>query len=318
MLLSSHVPNLESFLQELYIRSTGLSVEPTSAQFSVLSARVAANSAILNQAISVLSQQVSVISQKVSAVGAWAVRGLSGFTSGLSTVNLAADAVQFWNPTDKGINTVVSVAAVTNNVGLSADQVNGRDQAAAFTSAVWIHFYLVLDGTTVKSRSSLTAPPNGPALQGTEKAWAYCGAARRDATNDLIPMIYRGFYAYYDLGDNGVSRVVSGGTATTFTAVALAGFIPPNASYVQLEGILDLSNAAVATFALTLRPTGSAAVGFIPVTVTEQVINTTVDARNTFIMPAGTSQQVDYKIGSAPSTGGVFLEVVGFGMPNGD
>ena len=78
----SHVPNLEDFLQGLYI-SQFVSAEPTSAQFSALSARVAANSAkvavtsatvtsnllsVLSQAVSVLSQQISVVSQQVSVL----------------------------------------------------------------------------------------------------------------------------------------------------------------------------------------------------------------------------------------------------------
>ena len=87
----SHVPNLEDFLQGLYINQF-VSVEPTSAQFSALSARVAllvavsatsnkvslaiavetsnrisADNVLSNQ-ISVLSNQVSVLSQAVSVL----------------------------------------------------------------------------------------------------------------------------------------------------------------------------------------------------------------------------------------------------------
>lgn len=80
-MLSSHVPHLESFLQELYTRSTGLSAEPTSAQFSVLNQAVSVLSnqvSVLSQLHSALSQAVSVISQQVSA--------LSQRLSGLSVI----------------------------------------------------------------------------------------------------------------------------------------------------------------------------------------------------------------------------------------
>ena len=87
----SHVPNLEDFLQGLYIAQF-ISVEPTSAQFSALSARVAANSAVVPP-VSVTSNKVSVAiavetSNRISADNVLS-NAISVVSSRVSTISQA-------------------------------------------------------------------------------------------------------------------------------------------------------------------------------------------------------------------------------------
>lgn len=284
--------------QQASILSQQVSV--LSNQVSVLSNQVS----VISQQLSVLSQAVSVISNKLSAVGAWAVRGLSGLVSGSSTVNLAANAVCFFNPTNNGIIAFTSAVSVTNNVGTSADQANGRDQVGAFTSSIWLHVYFVLDGTTVKSRSSTGAPPTGPTLQGTEKAWAYAGAVRRNALNNLVATQLRGAAMFYNVGQN----AVTGGTASAETSVALATFVPPNAlmytSRVQTE-----QTVAAAT---TLRLRHTAGSDYLSVVITTAAQNDAL----VVTFPNTATQDMFYSWTVSP-TGGLTMDVLGYCVPNG-
>ena len=304
--------------QSLSSQAAALSVriDTQSQGISVLSQQVS----VLSQLHSTLSQAVSVLSQKVSAVGAWFVRGLSALVSGTSTVNMAADAAGFWASVDNSIHTIISVAAVTNNIGLSAGVDNGRDQAAVFGASNWIHFYFVLDGTTVKTRSSLTGPPTGPALQGTERAWAYAGAVRYNASALLLLVRMRDSWTWYELDDGGANRVLTAGQATTFTTVDLSGLIPPNTRHFRVNSLLLLRhNLADVRFEAHLRPTGSGlTVGALITLTRTQVADVAVEGVNEFVFVPGTSDDVDYVINAAPSTsGGLYLDVTGYQVPNG-
>lgn len=292
-----------------------------SQQVSVLSSIVSAQSVTLgaridtqSQSISVLSQQVSVLSQKTSSVGAWFVRGLSGLVSGTSTVNLAADAVGFWNPTDKSIHTMVSVATVVNNVGAGTAN-NGQDQAGAFTSSTWIHVYFVLDGVTVKTRSSLTTPANGPTLQGTESAWAYAGAVRRDASNNLVAIRIRGAWHLYD----DYMTILANGAATTNTSFSTATVVPPNATTIHFYADLRVSTALNGTgnpYVLI----GVAAGGVGTAVTLSKPTATSIDIKSITAILSNVSQTLWYvitEVGDGSDTTTLNVQMMGYRIPNG-
>ena len=135
----SYVPNLESFLQELYIRQTGLSVEPTSAQFSALSARVAANSAVVPP-VSVTSNKVSVAIAAETANRVTADNALSNLISVLSVAlsNEISDRKSAVNVVSNALSNEISNRVSADNVLSAAINVvsNAASNATSIANAV--------------------------------------------------------------------------------------------------------------------------------------------------------------------------------------
>lgn len=123
-----------------------------------------------------------------------------------------------WNP-----------ATITVNISTAGPAANGRDVVGAFSASTWLHFYWIWNGTTLAGTASTTAPPTGPALPTGYTHWGYAGNVYFSASSALIKTRFRGDWAHYE-GDNiGGWRALSGGTATTETAVTITAYVPPNA-----------------------------------------------------------------------------------------
>lgn len=227
---------------------------------------------------------------------------------------MAANAAIFYNPTTGRTARIISVAAVVNDTNLSAaGGDNGRDQAVAFTASSWIHFYLVLDGATVKSRSSATAPPTGPTLQGTENAWAYVGAIRYDATPVLVRTYIRGSSVFYQTAQ----PILDGGSATAETTIDVAAFVPPNALNYVLATSIRYTNASVGiesrvgfrlASGVTYINTGA--------DLATQVANVTVYTNPTVIIP-NIGQSFFYIWEVNGGTRAVFMRLYVYRVPNG-
>ena len=296
-------------------------VDTQSQAISVLSQAVSALSqqvSILSQGLSVVSQAVSSLSQVVSVMAqVWRVQGLSAAnnaTSADSKYSMAAEAAIFYNPTTGRTARVISVVAVVNDTNLSATGGdNGRDQAVAFTASSWIHFYLVLDGATVKSRSSATAPPTGPTLQGTESAWAYVGAIRYDATPALVPTHIRGSRVFY----RSAQPVLDGGSAVIETAMNVASFVPPNALDYELIFSVRYANATVnVENTLELRVVSGSTYLNTGFDVNAQVANIS-NYTNTAVVLPNVGQNFYYHWISNTGTRSVYIRLYAYSVANG-
>lgn len=281
---------------------------------SVTSNEASAISAQAASAISVISQAVSVLSQALSAARRhpWRVQGLSGLVSGTSTINMAAQVVEFYNPTTFQTTCLVSVAAVTNDVGLSAGVDNGRDTDAVFTSSIWVHVYLVLDGATVKSRTSLTAPPTGPALQGTESAWAYVGAIRRNASNALVATRLRGATMFYENID--AHLALNAGNATVETAIDLTIETPPNAvnTLVHTAGTMA-DTTQLASYGIRVITGLNFTYGYVA-----QASTGTTAANAILIVVPNIAQNIYYLWNGTYTGRTLYVRIMGYTVPNGD
>ena len=248
------------------------------------------------------------------------VRGLVGAVNAgtpLTKYDISADAA-VCRDTTGGTLVKVTTGTLTCDLGLVGPAANGRDIAGAFGASSWIHIYFIMktDGT-IASIASLTAPVTGPVLPTGYTHWAYATALRWNASSNIIPGRVQGNHFWYDLADGGVNRVLTNGVATTITAVACSGFIPPNAVTGTLITAFVLVHTSFAFFEAYLRPTGASAAGEIYTSVNATTGNTT-GARTYASIFMGTSQQIDYKLNAAPATsGGLSIDVVGFDMPNG-
>ena len=163
----------------------------------------------------------------VNSSGGYRVTGLVGANnSGTPNTlyDLVANQVVLWNPTDGGTVTRTDTGTLTNTVTTAGPAANGRDQAGAFSTSSWVHFYFIWNGTTLATLSSATAPPTGPTPPSGYGYWAYAGAVRFNGSSQLIPTRMRGSWMTYET----LLNALSNGTATTETAVSISGLIPPN------------------------------------------------------------------------------------------
>lgn len=137
---------------------------------------------------------------------------------------------------------VNSPGTLTNNISTAGPVANGRDQAGAFTDPSFIHFYLIHNGTTYASLSSAsaTAPtlPSGYTYSGYVGAVYFTGGALR-----------RTYINGKDVYIAPFSSVLSGGTATSETAVSVSTVVPANATgFTGQFHITSSSGGGIATF----------------------------------------------------------------------
>lgn len=139
--------------------------------------------------------------------------------------DLDADAVVLRKSDGSSIVRFNPGAALTNNISTAGSTANGRDQAGAFTTSSWVHFYWIWNGSTLATLSSATAPPTGPTLPTGYTHWAYAGAVYADGSGNLKRVYIKGSRVYYA----GQQEALADGQATSETAISLSAIIPANA-----------------------------------------------------------------------------------------
>lgn len=183
----------------------------------------------------------------------WATRATQGWSvhgnnsrnnSGTPTTkyDLTCSDVGFWEPASGNSYFKRAVSTLTVDTGVAGPAVNGRDQAGAFSSNQWLYFYAIYNpgSDTVAGIVSLTGPSSGPTLPSGYTAWAYFGAVRWNGSSNLVPTRMAGNWRYYETEQS----ALSGGTATTETAVSLTSLIPATASRFQIGGAMTLQSTS--------------------------------------------------------------------------
>jgi hypothetical protein len=231
--------------------------------------------------------------------------------------DLDADMVELACPTCGAVTRINPGAALTNNISTAGPAANGRDQSGAFTASTFVHFYWIWDGTTLATLSSATAPPTSIAatLPTGYTHWAYCCTVYFTG-GALRAVRVRGSWVTH----TGVQEALSGGTATTETAISLTTFVPSNALNVQLRVLFTgISNAnAAATDDLRLRlVTG---VEWFTSTVFSLAASVSYEHANYSVVVPNMGQQIYYII-VRTSTGGnnptATVSVLSYQIPNG-
>lgn len=215
---------------------------------------------------------------------------------------------------DSSNNSVVRYApsTVTNNISTAGSTAGGRDQSGSFGTSVWIYFYWIWNGTTLSSVSSLSGPTTGPTLPSGYTHWAYCTTVRLDGSGNLLQIRMFNNYAAYDASSG---LLVSGGVATSFTGVTTTGFIPAGAVGTFFMRIIATYASAGTSVNALIRPTGASGTGLTVVTMNSQVASVENRVASQVKAPtAGTG--IDYRIDTAPSSGGFYLEVYGYDIFN--
>ena len=193
-----------------------------------------------------------------SALGTYSIRNLVGVPDATNTkYDFSADLVQVRNPTTGAVTIFTNTGTVVNNTTqqFTGGATTGRDQAAAFTSGTFVHFYLISSpsSTNVQTLSSATAPPTGPTLPTGWTSWAYAGAVPLGDAGVLTAMDMRGSWMLYRASQALVNNSSVAGEQTQSTASfastnALAGLFT-----VDLHVATDALAAHVADTFCTLR-----------------------------------------------------------------
>lgn len=233
----------------------------------------------------------------------------------LTKYDLSAGAVTMRNAAGVTV-TRFNTGTLTCDLGLAGPARNGRDQAAAFPANSWVHLYTIWNGTSLATIASLSPPTVGPALPSGDTHWCYDTTIRWNGSSNIVPTIMRGSVAYIDVAE-GSARALSAGTATAYTAVSCASFVPPVALRAQFRFAIVAGLASAGGIAIVVRPTGASG-GITLVRARSEVASSQVDAATVAEIPLNTSQQIDYKFDVAPASGGAYIDVLGYVVPNGD
>lgn len=260
----------------------------------------------------------------VGAAGHSAVRGLVGTVNAvtpLTKYDLQALAVTL-RDANGALVTQLNTATLTCNLGLAGPAANGRDVAGAFAINTWVYLYFIWDGTTLATLASTTAPASftGSTLPTGYTHWAFATALRWNASSNIIPAFTRGSNVTYDVNSGSTVRVLTAGVATAFTAVSLAGFVPPILLRARCAFLVAAIHTSSTEFGALIRATGSAITGgFAVADVFTPAAGVQASQINTHDITLGTNQQIDYKLTVAPVTfGGLYIDVLGYVIPNGD
>lgn len=241
----------------------------------------------------------------------------------LTKYDLGADVVVTRD--SKGqLNAILNGGTKTCDLGLAGPAANGRDQAAAFAASSWVYVYFIYNPTTqtLATLASLTAPATftGATLPAGYTGWALATILRWNGSSNIIPGFTQGNEFFYDVADGGVLRAVSGGQATTMTAVDLSALAPPNVAYAKLDITLSFINTGTLVVDVYIRKSGASTInGRIACRGSVQTSTASTSAVvNSVDFPLG-GQKIDYRLDAVPGGGGgLYLDVQGYALPNGD
>lgn len=251
------------------------------------------------------------------------VLGLTGrnnATTPATKLDLAADQIVFRNAAGFTIQKY-GIASITCDIATQATSAapNGRDQSTALAANSSVNFFYVLNPVTgvVGLIASANAPTVGPSAPTGFTYWAFATSLRNGASA-LQMSVVRGSYVQLSVA-LGSARVLSAGASTTMQTVSCASFVP---SCSTLATLICYINAGVSTANSILevhhRTTGETHSGSYWAAVTLTATGISFTETNEISLALNASQQFDYKLNQAPSSGGAYVEVTGYYVPNGD
>lgn len=204
-------------------------------------------------------------------------------------------------------------------LSLATSGAGGLD-AGSEAANTWYYVYLIKNssnGTVSAVFSTVNEAASGaitmPAGYDLKKQLPV--AYRNDASSNLIPCIiaqgwpYRPLIAYTtdvshwngsSYGNATITNVLSAGSATSYTGVSLASYVPPISQLAELAGMV-----ATGTGEFALRATGSSR------TAEAVVHGWTQPGGGVVRVPTNASQSIDYKRLTGAS-GTLYLDVTGF------
>jgi hypothetical protein len=230
---------------------------------------------------------------------------------------MQAQAVTLRNASG-AVVTRYATGAITNDK--STVGVNGRDSATAPGSLTAVHLYFIWNGTTLATLSSLSDQSVGPTLPSGYTHWAYADTlVTTDSSNQYTPSYTAGGRLYYDFGLGGIGRVLSGGTSTTYADIGSV-LVPAVALRVTLQVILSLTASTGGSATVYMRAKGMGSDSSWVATVFRPdagVMSSSGIIELPRIASGSGLSQYRYN-GPGIASGGVFVDIMGYTVPNGD
>lgn len=179
----------------------------------------------------------------------------------------------------------------------------------SLAASTWYHLYLTVSGATVGVEAVTTAPAapyNGTARAKTgDASRRYIGSFRTNASSQIMRFTHAPASGDFRWGENPSAaplRILTAGAATVSTDVSTSGCSPLTASAIFTRVINTGSNGIVFI--------GSPVDG-TPVSNTNYTVSLEVTKELYTFIPV-VNQTVKYIFNSSPTTGGAFLDVLGF------
>lgn len=216
--------------------------------------------------------------------------GTNNSSSPLTQYDMSAVSVTTRNSLGQSY-TFSNTGVITNNLSTAGPIINGRDQTAAFPINSWVYLYFISNGTNIATISSLTAPPNAPALPTGYTTWAFAGAYFWNSSSNLLRTRSRGSYISYDQQQ----IVLNAGGATTETSVTVTNQVPSP----TVSGRFDIQFSASAT----TNVNGTGLVTFI----TRILSGSDFSANNVYVAAASSLSFTSGKICNFPNVSQTFL-----------
>ena len=194
---------------------------------------------------------------------------------------------------------------------LNASGANGLDTGTE-ASNTWYNLYAIYNPTTATSAllfstvneavtGSITLP------SGFTKKRQLKFAVRNNASSNIIPFFYQSnFLVRFDavtLGVGGSTEVLNSGTATTFTDIGLASFVPAISRIAVLHGYRNQGSTGLGT---DFRRKGDTTNGFTALPATPNVND---GLTLTFDLATDNTQTIQYRNNVSGTT---WLSVLGF------
>ena len=251
------------------------------------------------------------------SIAPYAVHGLIGSVTTSQTASFSADQYLLRTTSTSPANVyVTATSAYTINVGTAGSTANGRDQAGVFSST-WVYWYAISTGTNSTAPQGLvsqTGPPTGPTLPTSYNSWVFLAASPYTSASTQLSAAQRvqGAMSFYEAQQN----ALSGGTATSETAISLVTLVAPNALGVLVNADLDVTaGTAVGVDAARLRVVSTSDYRVLRVEVFTANADNSMEAD--FTCP-NVSQQLLYLLDTAVNTRNLDVNIIGYKNPNGD
>jgi hypothetical protein len=212
-----------------------------------------------------------------------------------ATLNLTADAVVLADASGR----LKRFNSLSETLTLSSTGANGRDVAdngGAEQASAWYHLFAIgkTDGTLDVFASQVGFPGSGTSIYTrlpAGYAWAgYLGAARNDASSNLVTFFQRGHRVMISS-----AAALSGGTQTVLTSIDLSSRVPVTAQAVRYDLYVLGSTTGDKSCAIYSTTTGYLVAQYLG----DSGSSSGVDFRWTDTVPLHVAQTLAYLVNSA-------------------
>jgi hypothetical protein len=255
--------------------------------------------------------------QLADGIGLSRVVGLIGANNAASPTtkfDLTALAVVLRNPENGQLLTKLQPGTLTVDVSLAGPVAGGRDQVAAFTATNFVHIFYIYNPTTKALQLIWSASSSVPVMPDGFKFYCYAATIRYQGASTITAMVVTGSKIYYCLPSASM-RVLSNGSTGSPALVSCSTYTPANQVRTIFRCLLQISSATIFNAGMDIYPFGAMDVTVIQFVI--NVANTAQQGTAIIEIPLDAGQTFKYTVSQGQS-GGAYVDVIGYVVPNGD